>query len=604
MRFAKQFHFRLIGVSTLILLATLILATSLIFNQYQVSMVNQNEKETLRAFVLAEKKIERLLSDAGKTASVIKWRKEVDDYLFGDFVSEIQRVMARQTMMHVLSEFLLNNYYLNGIFFFQEDGTMVGTIQPWRFSFEEDSHPFYKQARLEEVPLGNDIVWLGGYRVSDFTLKGAKGKATDDMMIIGASRTSYHYSYNSEEHALTTVLSISEEALKECFDPLNDNGEEIFLLDRAGKQLLGAHTDDLGQEPWFYETMDTMGDSMGGTNAAYQNEKYQLIFYPLKDTGWTLVKQIPFTIYTSQIQSLQKITWLLVFLVLLVMGVVYALWAMRFTRPFKDMTLAIKQVRKGDITVQMDNPYQVEEFELIRTEFNSMIHSINDLLEQTKTMEQENLKLELRNLQSQLNPHMVFNSISAIRWMAMVSGAYKVSDMLVELTELIRPIFSEWRLVWTLREEINYIQHYVKLLRLRHGGMVHVDIFIEEDIMNVLLPCFTLQPLLENSAEHGVRELKPLHITLEGRRVNNRLQLKVKDNGRGIGQEKLKILNERLAGNNTDIEEKVGHTGIGLINIHRRLGMFGGEGSGLVIESEEHAGTTITLWLPADGRIT
>jgi len=180
-----------------------------------------------------------------------------------------------------------------------------------------------------------------------------------------------------------------------------------------------------------------------------------------------------------------------------------------------------------------------------------------------------------------------------------MSGAGKVGDMLVELAELIRPIFTEWRLVWSLRDEITYISHYLKLLTLRYGGLIHADLYIEEELMDVPLPCFTLQPLLENSAEHGVMDGKPLSIVVEGKRLaDGRVQLCVRDNGRGIPQSKLTAIRQKMGASEVRPEEGVGHTGIGLINSCRRLRMHGGEGSGMLIESAENEGTTITLWLP------
>ncbi len=596
MRIVKTFHFRLICISALILLVALFLATTLIFSQYQGSMVAQNRETTLRAFGLAEKKIDRLLSDANKAAVLIKRYKEVDDYLFGSFATQAQRTIAQREMMHALSEALADNHTLNGILFFKDDGTMTGATEPWRFSFEIDTHPFFEKAGLAQLPVETGITWLGGYWLSDFSLQDIPAKNASHIMIVGASRTRYRYSYTPEVRTLTTVFSISESSLQECFDSLNDHSGEVFLLDGRGRQLASSTALALGHIPWFYSDLNQT-QKLGSMNLHNAGEKYQLVYYNLGNTDWMLVKKIPFEIYTEQINHLQVVTWMTGILVLLLMSAVYTIWALRFTRPFKDMSSALEQVRKGDLTVQMEHPSGIYEFELMRTEFNSMIQSINTLLEQTKAMEHERIELELRNLQSQLNPHMVFNSITAIRWMAMMSGTSKVSDMLVELAELIRPIFNEWRLVWTLRDEIAYIQHYVKLLRLRYCGMIQVDIRISEEMMDVLLPCFTLQPLLENSSEHGARPSEVICIALEGSFKGDMVQLRITDNGRGMPKEKVALLKERMNALDNRPEGGLEHSGIGLCNIHRRLQMFGGEACGMTLESVEGQGTCITVWL-------
>ena len=594
MKVFRSFHFRLILSSALILLVALFLATTLIFSQYQNEMMQQSREETLRAFSLAETKIDRLLSGAHEAATSIKRSKEADTYLFGSFANDTARVVARRELMHTLSDALAGDHGLNGIMFFRENGGMVGATLPWRFSFEIDSHPFYETLRAASIPTENTVAWLGGYRLSDFTLSKA---ADDPIMIVGAVRTRYRFSYAEASTTLTMLFSVSEKALAECFDSLNDEGEAVYLLDGAGAQVIGPSSAEMGDTPWFSAAMSE--ELADGVHLDGTGEKYQVVFHRLATTGWTLVKTIPFEIYAERVERLRGVTWLIGLMVMLVMSGIYTLWAVRFTHPFREMSAALERVQKRDLSVRLTHAYGIYELELMRTEFNSMISSITTLLEQTRAMEHERIELELRNLQSQLNPHMVFNSITAIRWMAMMSGADKVGDMLVELTEIIRPVFTEWRLIWSLRDEVAYIGHYVKLLSLRYGGLIQTDINIDEDVLDICLPCFTLQPLLENCAEHGARAPATLNITVEGRAKDGGVFLRVLDNGRGMAAAKLESLREKLPKGDVRPEKTViGHSGIGLININRRLSMYGGERCGLNIESEINVGTTISLWIP------
>lgn len=608
MKIFKRFDVRLILTSSLFLLLALIGVTTLIIDQYQNALFDQSEQQTIWAFEQSEARIDRLLQGARENASMLLSRDEVAGFLYKSYSRDSERVVALRRMMDAITETLAYGSDLNGVWFFHEDGTMVGATETWRFTFEQSPHPIFQTTELDRLAQWESVTWLGGWWLEDLTRypphDGNTGAAKpDDVMILGVLRNRYRMQDSAEMHTLYIMFSIGEDELGDCFETLGSDGEEVYLLDQDGRQLVGPVLENLKAIPWYWEDLN-MNQKTGSTTLNGSDGEYQLVYYQLQNTGWTLVKQIPYEIYASHINELRALTWGLGFCVLLIAVTLYSLWVMRFVRPFKDMSEALEQVRRGDLSVQLCQPSGIYEFELMRTEFNGMIQSIQQLLSQTKSMEHERIELELRNLQSQLNPHMVFNSISAIRWMAMMSGADKVGDMLVELAELIRPIFSEWRLEWSLRDEMTYVGHYVKLLTLRFGGLINTEVYMEENLLDVPLPCFTLQPLLENSAEHGVKDGKALSILLEGVRLaDGRIRLRVSDNGRGMPEAKLEALKQKMNQSDVRPEDGVGHTGIGLINIRRRLQMFGGSQCNMTIESVENEGTSITLWLPGEKKI-
>ena len=607
MQILKRFDVRLILALALFMLVTLVSITSLIVHQYHAALMNQSEAETLKSFEHAEMKIDRLLQTARKSAAMLLKKDEVADYLYKSFDKASQRVTALVNLFKRIGDTLSYGESLNGLWLFHEDGTMVGATKTWNFAFEKEPHPMFYAARLEQLAKWDSITWLGGWWLEDFTQYPPQGgsasaaKTGGDVLILGVLRCPYRLWENNSVRTIYELFSVDVEPLQECFETLDSDGE-LFLLDEKGRQMVGPALEQLRNEPWFYASLDTAARN-GSMKLEHLGESYQLVHHRIQSTGWTLVKKIPYDIYAHQVRQLRAKTWAIGLGVLLTAITLLSLWIICFVRPFKEMSAALERVRHGDLSVQLRRPSGVYEFELMRGEFNSMIQSIRQLLSQTKDMEHERIELELRNLQSQLNPHMVFNSITAIRWMAMMSGADKVGDMLVELAELIRPIFTEWRLVWSLRDEMTYVSHYVKLLTLRYGGLIITDVFIDESLMDVCLPCFTLQPLMENSAEHGVREGKPLTLTVEGERMEDgRIRLCVKDNGRGMPSEKLAVLRRNMDAKDVCPDTGAGRSGVGLINICRRLRMFGGENSGMTIESTENEGTVITLWLPGTAK--
>ena len=603
MKLFRRFDLRLTLYSALFLLLALVCVTTLIIGQYQNALMAQSEQQTMSIFEQSEIKMDRLLQNARKSASLLCKNDAVTGYLYQRFNKESERVVALREMLRSITETLNYGSDLNGVWFLHGDGTMVGATENWHFVFEQAPHPLFESIQLDKLAQWDSVTWIGGWWLEELTQYPKKsainpGKTPGDVMILGVMSNRYRLLGSDELQPLYTLFSIGEEVLSECFEPLSTQGGEVYLLDANGRQLLGPVLEELKAEPWFWSEIDRSQGTSSRT-LSHAGSNYQLIYRPLENTGWMLVKVIPFEIYAQQIHRLRTMTWGIGLGIVALALALYGCWVMKFARPFQEMSAALEQVRRGNLSIQMNRAYAVYEFELMRGEFNSMIQSIQRLLAQTRAMERQRIELELRNLQSQLNPHMVFNSITAIRWMAMMSGADKVDSMLVELAELMRPIFTEWRLVWTLQAEISYVGHYMKLLSLRFGGLISSDMYLEEGLMETPLPCFTLQPLLENCAEHGIQDGKVLHILVEGvRLVDGRIRLRVSDNGRGMDAARLEAIRQKMNAQVVHPEDGVGHSGIGLINVYRRLKMFGGDACEMIIESMEGQGTAITLGLP------
>ena len=186
------------------------------------------------------------------------------------------------------------------------------------------------------------------------------------------------------------------------------------------------------------------------------------------------------------------------------------------------------------MSTRLDTPYGINEFDDIRVEFNTMNQSLEELMKAARKMEHSQLELQMRNLQTQLSPHMIFNSITAIRWMSTMQGADNVSDMLMELSEMLRPVLREWRIQWTLGEEQEHLKHYTRLLDLRFMNRFRMECNIPEEYYSVMLPRFTIQPLVENACEHGGHPREALVVKVDAQIKEDRMYLTVQNNGKDI----------------------------------------------------------------------
>lgn len=600
MRLVKRFDVRLALGTALFVLLALLLVTSLLIDRYQTALLSRNEEQSHRDFVQAESQIERLTRSARRSASLLLRDEEISSYLYGHYERETDRVRALIFALDAMDEVLAYDEDLSGVWFFRDDGTMIGTTASWHFACEQTAHPFFEQAHLSDLPQSGAVFWLGARPLSALTQYPSRGARTDanEPLIFGALRTDYQM-LQGGMHSVFTVFAIGQQAMRDCLEMLGSEGEDVWLLDQQGRCLTGLGDVTIGQTPWFFSELD----AHTGSTVRHGEDMYRLVSLEMSHLGWTLAKAIPFDLYAAGAKRLRRQAWAIGAIVLATACATYAVWAMRTLRPLREMSGALNQVRAGRLDVTLPHAYAVAEFEAMRVSFNSMLSSIRDMLAKTRAMEHERIELEIRNLQAQLNPHMVFNSITSIRFMAMMSGADKVGDMLVCLADLIRPVFSEWRLLWPLADELAYVDNYVKLLSLRFGGQITVDVRADPAAMAARLPCFTLQPLLENCVQHGMSAERPLRICVTvSRSDGNCLLVTVEDDGRGIAPDRLALLRRRMceSTDSADADAELGHTGIGVLNVCRRARMFtsGGRTGDMRIRSVQGKGTVIELRFP------
>ncbi len=227
-----------------------------------------------------------------------------------------------------------------------------------------------------------------------------------------------------------------------------------------------------------------------------------------------------------------------------------------------------------------------------------MSQSIYELVERNKGAEQEKRQIEISLLQSQLQPHFLYNTLNTIKWMAIAAQAKNVADSITFLSNLLKPIYNNPALVWTLREEIQYLNSYIKVMNIRYGEHIVMEYRLPERLLNANVLRFTLQPIVENAIVHGMEANQVIGtIALEGREEEDKLVLEIEDRGRGISSSELADLQAYLASGD-QLTGEVPRFGIGLLNVQKRIRLHFGENYGLSIHSVVGEETRVTLALP------
>ena len=258
-----------------------------------------------------------------------------------------------------------------------------------------------------------------------------------------------------------------------------------------------------------------------------------------------------------------------------------------------DLIGALDQVEKGDLDVSLEIT-SGDEFERIGHSFNTMIGSIRHLLARHQELAKENMLATVQILESQFNPHFLFNTLESIRYMIKF-GPGEAEKMLVSLSRMLRYSIQNGKDVVTVKEEMDFISRYLQVMLYRYGDRLRYSIDLEEGSRNASIPRMALQPIVENSIKYGFGEDRDcLEIRISTRIQNEVLSVIILDDGVGISTELL----EKLKANLDQGQNQTDH--IGIYNVHKRIRLVYGSGYGVGIDSEMEKGTVVTLRVPCE----
>lgn len=263
------------------------------------------------------------------------------------------------------------------------------------------------------------------------------------------------------------------------------------------------------------------------------------------------------------------------------------------TRPIRELSEVTDQVAKGNLDARSYVKGGME-VSMLSDSLNTMIDKINELLEQI-TKEQTRLrKAEFELLQSQINPHFLYNTLDAITWLAEAGEQKKVVGMVGSLSEFFRTSLNRGKDIITIEEELQHVRSYLEIEQVRYQDILKYEICVPEELNRYLIPKITIQPLVENALYHGIKNKRgPGRILVRAEKEADFFTIQIEDNGIGIKKERLEQVR-------AGIRDKVltGKDIYGLYNVNERIRLNFGEQYGIFIESEYGEKTVVSITLP------
>lgn len=282
--------------------------------------------------------------------------------------------------------------------------------------------------------------------------------------------------------------------------------------------------------------------------------------------------------------------------------------------PLTNLAETANLVGQGNFNVKMPPTDSLDEVGIVTRAFNTMVESLEEyIIRTTRSMEKEQQMMErellmknhlkeaqLKYLQSQINPHFLFNSLNAGAQLAMLEDAEKTCIFVEKMVDFFRYNVKKGLEDASLEEELAAVENYIYILNVRFAGEIHFTRQADERIMDCRVPSMILQPIVENAVNHGIRNIDwEGCIHLEIMEEEGRIFIRIRDNGKGMSQERIQ---EVLSGQAGDGEEQSDSTGVGMNNVISRLELYYNQKNLVEIRSRgENKGTEVILKLPKTG---
>lgn len=333
------------------------------------------------------------------------------------------------------------------------------------------------------------------------------------------------------------------------------------------------------------------GNQVNFTTSEGEDSKLYTV-YLSKKTGWTVVG----VAYLSELMAGRdqtQLAYLLTALLLItISGMIAIILSGEITKPLKDLANSMKEVQEGHFEHAEVDILDNNEIGMLSNSFNIMTHKIKELMEENVLEQKLKRKSELKALQSQINPHFLYNTLDSIIWMSESGKNQEVVLMTSSLAKLLRQSISNEDEIVTINNEIGYTKSYLTIQKMRYKDKLEFEIDIDENVLKESIVKLVLQPLVENAIYHGIKykDGKGL-IKITGHRDGRDIVICIEDNGKGMEIDSLKHIFDKK-------ENSDNSSGVGVNNVNNRLKLYYGSDYGLTYQSEINVGTIVEVRIP------
>lgn len=391
------------------------------------------------------------------------------------------------------------------------------------------------------------------------------------------------------------LIDMNYAVIEDMMKGMNGNTSEqyIYLCDRNGSIIYHPMLMQISAGLITENNTQVASYDDGSHREMFNGDDRIVTVATMSYTGWKLVSVIPSSASYRGLKDIRYFVIMVVSITLLAMLLLNRFVAERVTSPIVRLNDSIKDVEMGKANpvVYIGGPSEIEH---LGKTLRDSYEQIGQLMKDMVASQEEKRKSELDALQSQINPHFLYNTLDSIVWMIEGGKYNEAVYMITQLASLFRVALSGGKTIITIEDEMRHALNYMNIQKVRFKDAFTVEFDIDDRIKNLCTVKLIVQPILENAVYYGVKGMEDGEISVKGvLSENNDVYITVTDNGYGMNEEQL----EYLLTDNTRARKK--GSGVGLINVQRRIQLRFGEQYGLKIESEPDEGTKVIIHLPA-----
>lgn len=398
--------------------------------------------------------------------------------------------------------------------------------------------------------------------------------------------------YNTRNSIGYIVVDLDFSVVESIYEKLNIDGEKVFyIVDRDGSIITETESERaaIGSK----EFADLINSESNLLERKEDYTDFMLMKEPLKLGNLYLISVIPRSDILKQMNDTKIYLYLILGITLIFALPISSLLSINISKPIQRLISNMKHVEKGHFDYKCEVAGSQEIVELSNI-YNSMVSRIKELINDIKKKEQAKKEVEINALQAQINPHFIYNTLSTIKWMAIIQKNNSIAMILSAFIDIMEYSASFKQSLITLEQEKNFLEKYILIQQARYSGRVSFDIQIPDIFLNYKVLKFLIEPVLENAFFHGIENSNIKgEIKLYVKMSANGLKITVADNGVGMDEEKLQELKQGLKE-----RQNRGLNNIGLSNINERIIANYGEEFGIELQSQKGAGTEVQIKVP------
>jgi two-component system sensor histidine kinase YesM len=425
-------------------------------------------------------------------------------------------------------------------------------------------------------------------------------KYNHDMDSIEASRVIYDK--KSYEAQGMLLIRMSPQFLLDQFDAHNTmEVNHIYITDGEGNILASNNPETMGNTLEDESILISPSDASVGTfyteNEIFVYYQMRSAYYAFPYDRWCIIIGIDREWLLKDFNKIQHFFYGISLLIIVLGVLITVYFSNSLSKPIGELSKAMSEVGHENLQIILGENSHVKEITLVNQGFNKMSRKLDNLINSVYKSQLAQKEAQLKALQSQINPHFLFNTLQLISWKAHEYEAYPVCEMIHSLSYMLETgLYSDDKNTYTLHDELQYIEHYAKIIHKKYEGKIKIRTHIPDYLLDCRIPKILLQPFIENAIVHGLGpKTTPGHVTLEVYEDNTDLVAIICDNGVGMRADKLLYLQDSQE--NTNGNDHTSHH-IALQNIRNRIKLLYGDPYGFTIESESFVGTTVTVRIP------